>query len=759
MKILTIGDSITKGTYTRIDDWRPEGIVKVSFSDIVKDRLNYDVLENLGINGVSYSSLSPVLSDYALANRVNEFVGADTVIVCAGTNDYGTNVPLGKDSDKEDVSFFGAVDVVLRGIKKNNPNADLYVLTPIPRYDAFNGLGLCLDDYRKAIAEKAKEYGYKIIDGSKVPIDPTRISDRKLYMLDGVHINGRGHRLVAEEILSVVKNENAERVKSDDIYTLLEDAKNGDTITLPKNKTIDFWSDDCKRVYGYHFSNTASYEENPNGERPTALFLKDKKNIVIDGNGCKIVLHGIFTPFVFDNCTNIVLKNLTFDYARPTMNEFFVQKDGDGFVLDIHKDCLFEVENNELKWKGELKFDGEPFWKYDYRDLKCISMYKDLEKVQTCMMDSEENHAMPIVPEFEKIEKISANKVKVVLKNKNAFFPDKSVVQTRMTTREQIGGCFYECKNVKMTNLVVNAMHGFGILAQNCENVKYEKVSVLPCKHRTIASNADFFQFSGCSGTLTVKKCSFEGGHDDFINIHGTHLRIVEKTDGGLIVRFMNPYSRGFKSFEVGDVIDFINKDTLRPYGSTKVLGYKKLNDTDIFIQISNDSDVHINDCVENATKTPKVRITNNTFGASMSRGILCTTRKDIIIKNNLFSKNGGSVLVVEDDCNFWFESGYVNRLCFKNNVIDGCGYGYNRGVNVPVVSVNPRVIKETEDCFVHNKIVIKGNKFVNTPENAKRIDVKYTKKLEFTNNTLDGKFRVDDYKVKNLKNRNKVKI
>ncbi len=342
------------------------------------------------------------------------------------------------------------------------------------------------------------------------------------------------------------------------LYALLAQAKDGDTVTLEKNAKIDIWSDDCPVVDGYHFSNTATIQENPTGDRPTAIYLCKKKNIVIDGNGSEIVIHGIMTPFLFDRCENLTLKNICIDYARPTMSEFDIEeKLADGiYRLRVLKESLFDVVENCLLWHGEVGKNGKYLWTCDYRDTMNIAMYRDPKTQYVRMMRREDTLRFPCIPEFEKIEYTGGQTLIVTLKNKDAFFPAGCRIQTRKTVRDQIGGCFMRCKNVRFENSTVYAIHGFGILAQYCENVHYKGLTIIPRKDRTIASNADFFQMSGCKGLVKIENCWLMGGHDDYINIHGTHLKIIERNNRELLVRFCNPSSWGFDAFFVGDEIE-----------------------------------------------------------------------------------------------------------------------------------------------------------------------------------------------------------
>ena len=144
-----------------------------------------------------------------------------------------------------------------------------------------------------------------------------------------------------------------------DIFTNITD---GENLILEKDKIYHVRQDDSFEFTGYFCTNTAKRNENPDGLRRTAMFLKNKKNVVIDGNGATVVVHGKMTPFLFDRCKNITVKNLAVDYACPTMSEFRVLSNENGICdIKINSDCLFRVEDNNLIWQGENDENGNPY--------------------------------------------------------------------------------------------------------------------------------------------------------------------------------------------------------------------------------------------------------------------------------------------------------------------------------------------------------------------------------------------------------------
>ncbi len=539
---------------------------------------------------------------------------------------------------------------------------------------------------------------------------------------------------------------------------LCTDMQNGTTVKLEKAERFDAYSDGCLVVEGYHFSNTATLQENEKGVRPVFLYAKNKRNIVIDGNGSKVFIHGIMTPFLFDGCENITLKNFTFDYKTPTMCEFTVEKSlgNNEYLIRVAKDTLFDIVDGNLIWHGERNKKGEYYWQYHYCDDMMIAMQRNPVSEYTQMMGREEGRRFPCVPKFSSVEQIDEKLLKVRLEEENAFFPVGCTVQTRYTARQQIGGAFVNCKNVVCENLTIRAMHGLGILSQTCENVTFRGLEITPAEGRTIASNADFFQASGCSGTVTIENCVCAEGHDDFINVHGTHLRIVEAEDRVLKVRYMESHSRGFCSFFAGDEIECIDRNTLLPYAVGRIAKVDFINDTDFILELENPIEARLEDVVENATRTPALVVRNNRFGPSMGRGVLCTTRKKVLIENNVFYKVGGSVLCIEDDCNFWFESGYTTDVRFCNNRVIECGYSGMGVGETPVILVNPQVLEREKPVYVHKRIEVSDNEFVFMDEVPSIIDNELV--IKKSNPTIEVKF-TESFLFKNNKTNRAISI
>ena len=99
------------------------------------------------------------------------------------------------------------------------------------------------------------------------------------------------------------------------INHLIEDLDEGPvTIVFPKGR-YDFYPDSG---YLKHYYETNTYDVNP---KRLAIFLENKKNITIDGQGSEFVYHGHIQPFTLDNSMNITIRNVNIDWDNPLTAE------------------------------------------------------------------------------------------------------------------------------------------------------------------------------------------------------------------------------------------------------------------------------------------------------------------------------------------------------------------------------------------------------------------------------------------------------
>lgn len=214
--VVFVGDSITAGTNTT-----------KTYHSYLKDMGVFRSVKAQGYGGSCFSTQSDYgLEKHPLTERYDTIPSADLIVIFMGTNDYGHETPLGTIADTTDVSFYGALNVVVTGLREKYPDSQLVFATPLHRfgfgssailgtkfsYDNLpNGEGHSLEDYVNAIKAIAEKYDLPVIDlFTLYPYTPENTKDRVKYFPDGLHPNARGHEILAELLydqLALIPNE------------------------------------------------------------------------------------------------------------------------------------------------------------------------------------------------------------------------------------------------------------------------------------------------------------------------------------------------------------------------------------------------------------------------------------------------------------------------------------------------------------------------------------------------------------------------
>ena len=270
-----------------------------------------------------------------------------------------------------------------------------------------------------------------------------------------------------------------------------------------------------------------------------------------------------------DSCENISIEGLTFDYHRPTVSEFKVVAEKEGFVdLMIHKDSKYRIEEENLIWYGEG-------WTYCNRILG-----------QELNLETNDLRRLWNPIEGMRFEEISPGMVRAYGEHR---VKEGHIYQLRDPYRDYAAVFTRRSKDITWKNINFHFLHGMGIVCQFSENLTFDSVAIAPdsASGRTTAAWADCLHISGCKGRILVKDCIFKGSHDDAINIHGTYLQVVEKiSDKELIVKFMHHQTYGFLAVNPGDEIEFVDSASYASHGMNRVIEATLLNPREILFTL-----------------------------------------------------------------------------------------------------------------------------------------------------------------------------
>lgn len=530
------------------------------------------------------------------------------------------------------------------------------------------------------------------------------INDTPRQNIHGIQFSGQtAHQRIASDPENIVSltdfgvKPNSFENASAGVKKALEfcKAKSAVTLLLPGGR-IDLWPEGTNKQELY-ISNTTE-DDTLSKVKNIGFLLDGFKNLTIEGNNTLVVLHGKMVSFAILNSGNIQLKNIRFDYERPTMSELTIKTiSPQAIETVIHPDSKYFIDN------GRISFYGEGWKSKSYHTIlfeadKNVMKYSSFKPLS----ESKAIQTSPLHVTFQGEF------------SKTSFHPG-DILTVRDPYRDNSGGFISLSKNIRIENVKMHYMHGLGIVSQFSENISLVKVVAAPSENsgRIISSFGDCFHFSGCKGSILIDSCFTSGSHDDPINIHGTHLKITSvDASKKLTVRFMHHQTYGFEAFFTNDSIAFINPQTLMPIAYAKLKNARSMNKREMELELENDlpENVKTGDCIENITWTPEVTIRNSRFERTNTRGILLTTRRKVLIENNTFYRTGMHAILIANDASSWYESGPVQDVTIRNNIFEECGYNSTPGNYV--IAVAPENHELVPGYMVHKNIRIENNIF-----------------------------------------------
>ncbi len=495
--------------------------------------------------------------------------------------------------------------------------------------------------------------------------------------------------------------------------------KPGTVLSFPKGR-YDFWPAKALQR-DYYISNTSSEEECPSKIKNVGLLFEHMQGLTIEGNGSTFMFHGKMITWALDHCENVRLQNIHVDFERPSMSEMTFKEVSDSVIVAaIHPDSKFDIQNDTLTWYGEG-------WRTNHFHAILVDVEKGVETYSswTPFLKAKASIIAPLTVKFR--GDFSKNK-----------FIQGQVLTVRDPIRDHVGAFINQSKNIDLYNVNMHYMHGLGIVAQFSENLHYDSVTVAPTEKsgRMIAAFADGAHFSGCKGNIVLEKCHFKGLHDDPVNVHGTHLQITKIiSPTAVIVRFMHPQTYGMEAFFKNDSVAFVHSPSLQVYGYSTITNAKLISEKEMQLEVSAPltAATQVGDCLENITCTPNLTVRNCSFERANTRGLLVTTRRKVIIENNLFFRTGMHAILIADDATSWYESGPVQDVLIRNNTFVDCGY--NSGDGNYVIAIVPENHQPVQKYWVHKNIRIEGNTF--KIYDYPVLTARSTNGLSFVNNTI----------------------
>ena len=450
----------------------------------------------------------------------------------------------------------------------------------------------------------------------------------------------------------------------------------------------------------YAYQETCFMTNNDSGVKSIAFYLKNKKNIVIDGAGARFYGVGRIVPFYLSGCENIIIKNFEIDYRRPfTSQGKILAAASDSVTLKIDRtEFPYEIKN------GTIRFTGE-----DYRSDYVLGL-----------LEFEEIEKRPSADVFDYgvdgglcAREMGDGIVEIIYPFHNQ--PAVGNILTIKHEKRLVPAIAIDrCEKVQVMGVWIRHAGTMGIVAQLSSDIMVERVGIYPDprSQRVFSINADATHFVNCTGRITVENSRFESMFDDIINVHGNYLRverIVDETH--IIVEIPHFQQEGFFPVAEGKAISICDQLTMREQGRSMVKEFREINKRfgELILEQPFLFERESRYCVEQPDLYPTVLFRGNRCGRNRARGLLLTSEKEMVIEDNEIDSEG-SCIKVNSDMKNWYESGAVSRLVIRNNRLKR-----HNQVNwgTAIIDVDPGMLQLVEGEAFHGHITIENNDIV----------------------------------------------
>ncbi len=505
---------------------------------------------------------------------------------------------------------------------------------------------------------------------------------------------------------------------------LKECAKNGEREIVFEKNTYEVSDSLASERY-------ISVSNHSNGLKKILFLIDGFKNLTIDFCGSVLNISGMLIPFAIINSKNIHIKNVTIKYTYPQTAEAVITKVSENYFefKKVGVSPIYVLDNKLYSGTEDGMNSKIPYAVIFDKDTGLLAettsgIYLDDLSFESGKDDSGET---------------------IFKCNSNMFFDLKLKAGDFMGIgvfhRESCHIFIDHSHNIEIENVSIHNGVGMGIIAQCSENIEVDNLRVCPDEGSHLAISADATHFVHCYGKIHIHNSYFTAMLDDALNVHGIYLRIVDKTEKSILVKFMHKESLGIKMIEEGDVIETCNPLSLIAKKRYEVKKVNIINQEYMELEICGDTkDIIIGDDICEVSKMPEVIFENCTVKNNRGRGMLLAGGGKTTIRKNVFSTHG-SAIKLESDGQFWFESGAVKDLLISENTFINCNYLKKEVVGGIVETAKKTKLEEGK--YFHGKIEISNNKFIDC--NTTPAVINNAETFIFKNNTFENCTKTDN--------------
>ncbi len=466
---------------------------------------------------------------------------------------------------------------------------------------------------------------------------------------------------------------NEKHIDQKTIQSVLDEAKNhpNSTIILPP-KTYLLTSEIARKTMKDVIS--GKYGDNPESTMFKADFpytigldFTGHNGTTFEAYGSTFLVDGFMEPIAINNAKNVTLKGFVIDHLRKPYSKGIIERyevtdpsAGNGYILVRFGDSYPVNENTILP----------RYCVYDFHT----------QRFQMDMWMTKREYLGDEVFRFH-----------MTHMSKESLIGQEFYIWHSYHSRPAI--MIDESINTTLENVSIHSQPGMGIVAHHCDNILLERLHVIPSHGENMSTNTDATHFVSCKGNLIFRGCAFQGHGDDATNIHTFYHDFTVLEANKIKGRVTVPtHSLKLDYPDIGDEMQLVDKDTLEPKGTFRVLNIEKTKDDYIATLDSPIAKKKEKICyLANLTRSPSAVFDNCTFRNHWARSVLLKCR-NALIQNCLFQSSAIQAIHIAPEA-AWHEGITCENITIKNNRFVDCGIaGHSSvgGIKVEVSAKHP---------------------------------------------------------------------
>lgn len=410
------------------------------------------------------------------------------------------------------------------------------------------------------------------------------------------------------------------------------------------------------------------------------LDLSGCRDLIIEGYGARLICAGWMEPLSIDQCQNITVKGLTIDYLRKPYSVGTVVDAGAGYY-DVEFPARYPVNAAMPSPRiyrysiAKARFEGDG-WDCDRKEVvagQIIRFYNDQPELPAgttiCVW-----HGFHFRP--------------AILINESA--------------------------NTALLDVTIHSQPGMGIVGHRSENIRLERLRIVPEAGEYLSVNTDATHFTSCKGDLLLEGCQFEGQGDDSLNVHNYYYTILGRRGNTceIAVTDADAHAQVLDYPDPSDILELVDAETLSAVRTYRVVSVENHPDQwqstlvlDADLPEATDA---ANFYLINTTRLPKLRFLNCHVRNHRSRGVLIKTRQALVEGCTFDGCTGMAVHIAAEGG--WHEGPASAQVTIRNNRMLRCGWAM-RGSVLDVCGVCVNIEAPVADTpGLHKDITIENN-------------------------------------------------